>query len=79
MKIQEDLVYYDKTGCHLYGLVNLGDINNQLQELEQHAGNDKPYTRFATHMLTLMIRGISTKLEFSYASFPTQGMVCMYM
>ena len=72
MKIQEDLVY-DKTGCHLHGFINLGDVNDKLQELEQHAESGKPLVQFATHMLTLMVRGIFTKLEFPYASFPTPG------
>ena len=33
MKIQEDLVY-DKTEQRLHGFVNLGDVNNDLQNLE---------------------------------------------
>lgn len=40
MKIREDLVY-DRTGNHLLGFVNLGDINGQLQELEQQVQSDK--------------------------------------
>ena len=72
MKIQEDLVY-DKTGCHLLGFVNLGDVNEQLQEFERLAGSDKLVDQIGTHMLTLMVRGIFTKLEFPYANFPTTG------
>ena len=72
MKIREDLVY-DRTGCHLHGFVNLGDVNNQLQQLEQNVQNDKPHEHLATEMLTLMIRGVFIKLEFPYASFPTTG------
>ena len=33
MKVREDLVY-DKTGNALHGFVNLGNVNNQLRELE---------------------------------------------
>ena len=72
MKIREDLVY-ERTGNHLLGFVNLGDINGQLQDLEQKVQSDKPHEYLATHMLTLMIRGVFIKLEFAYASFPTQG------
>ena len=75
MKIREDLVY-DKNGCHLHGFVNLGDINDQLLLLEQSTHctvTDKPHTQLATHMLTIMVRGIFIKLEFPYASFPTPG------
>lgn len=72
MKVKEDLVY-DKTGEVLLGFVDLGDINNQLHELELQANSVKPHESIATHMLTLMIRGLFIKLEFPYASFSTQG------
>ena len=72
MKVREDLVY-DKTGEILHGFVNLGDVNNQIQQLEQQADSSKLHNCFATQMLTLMVRGIFIKLEFPYANFPTQG------
>lgn len=75
MKIREDLVY-DKTGDHLHGFVNLGDVNNQLLELEKNIDKD-PHEQLATEMLTLMVRGIFFKLEFPYASFPTTGKIIL--
>ena len=73
MKIQEDLVY-DKTGQRLHGFVNLGDVNSDLQKLEcQVVGDTIPSESIATHMLTLMVRGIFFKMEFLYANFHTQG------
>ena len=72
MKIQEDLVY-DKTGVHVHGFVNLGGVNEQLLKLEKDLSNDEPPLELATHMLTLMVRGVFIKLEFPYASFPTTG------
>ena len=36
---------------------------------------DEP-TELATHMLTLMVRGIFINLEYPYASFPTTGKKC---
>ena len=73
MKIQENLVY-DKTGQRLHGFVNLGDVNSDLQKLErQVAGDTIPSESIATHMLTLMVRGIFFKMEFPYANFLTQG------
>ena len=73
VKIQEDLVY-DKTGSNLLGFVNLGEVNDQLKQLEQEAGSQtESHKQLATHMLTLMVRGIFIKLNFPYASFPTQG------
>ena len=71
MKIQEDLVY-DKTG-NLLGFVNLGHVNEQLLDLEKCLERDQPLECFATHILTLMVRGIFFKLEFPFASFPTTG------
>ena len=72
MKIQEDLVF-DKNGHNLLGFVNLGGINEQLQELEKETQSAQPHKNLATHMLTVMVRGIFLKLEFPFASFPTQG------
>ena len=55
MKIREDLVY-DKTGVSLHGFINLGDVNEQLLQLEKQTVNDKPHVELATHKLTLMVR-----------------------
>ena len=79
MKIQEDLVF-DKTGQVLHGFVNLGDVNSDLQKLEHEVSGDAaPSDGIATHMLTLMVRGIFFKFEFPYANFPTQGNKMSYM
>ena len=80
MKIPEDLVF-DSSGRWLHGFVNLGDISNKLQALEREVrySSVTPSGTIATHMLTLMICGIFTKLEFPYASFPTQGIVYPYL
>ena len=73
MKLQEDLVY-DRTGQRLHGFVNLGDINSELQVLEKQVRDiASPCSNIATHILTLMVRGIFIKLEFPYANFPTQS------
>ncbi len=75
MKIQEDLVY-DKTGQRLHGFVNLGDVNDELKQLEIDVDKDSsPSRNIATHVLTLMVRGIFFKMEFPYANFPTQGKI----
>lgn len=72
MKIHEDFVF-DKHGQNLLGFVSLGVVNEQLQQLERRAENAQLHESIATHMLTVMVRGIFIKLEFPYASFPTQG------
>ena len=63
MKIQEDLVF-DSTGRWLYGFVNLGDIGDDLQALERvvRYSSVTPSGHIATHILTLIVRGIFTKL-----------------
>ena len=72
MKIRDDLVY--SNSCNrLHGYINLGDVNDQLLELEKCASNNKPHELIASQMLTVMIRGIFFKLEFPFASFPTEG------
>ena len=76
MKIREDLVY-DKTGRNLHGFVNLGDVNNQLLQLEQQAVSSVPQNCIATQMLTLMGRGIFIKLEFLLPAFrPKVSILC---
>lgn len=73
MKKQEDLEY-DRTGQRLHGFVILVDINSELQVLEKQVRDiASPCSNIATHILTLMVRGIFIKLEFSYANFPTQS------
>ena len=76
MKIREDLVF-DKHSCELVGFVNLGEINNVLTEFERQCKGETDAvfaeSAVATHMLTFMVRGIFTKLEFPYAQFPTRG------
>lgn len=84
MKVQENLVY-DRTGQRLHGFVNLGDVNSDLVALESELCSDKnPSDNIASHVLTLMIRGIFFNLEFPYANFPTQGsfrnsILCWFM
>uniref|UniRef100_A0A1X7U031 Transposable element P transposase n=1 Tax=Amphimedon queenslandica TaxID=400682 RepID=A0A1X7U031_AMPQE len=73
IKIQEDLVF-DKSGHRLHGFVNLGDINRELKAHDDQASDSFcASSNIATHVLTLMVRGIFIKLEFPYANFPTQN------
>ena len=72
MKIKEYLVYNKHTG-NLVGYVNLGNVENQLLLLEE---NKKVTNYVATHMLTFMIRGISTSLNYPLAHFATTKFIC---
>ena len=74
MKIKESLVY-DKHNAKVLGFVDLGQVNNELQELEESCSEDGRLCRpVATHMLVLMVRGIFTSLQFPYAHFPTKAL-----
>lgn len=74
MKVQEDLVY-DKTGKNLFGFVNNGNVNSEIENLEMQLKDEvtDPVESIATHMLTVMVRGLFVKMEFPYANFPTEG------
>lgn len=72
MKIHEDLVF--DTSGEIIGYVNTGDFNNKLRGFE-HRCKGIETDELATHMLTLMIRGIFIKLQFPYAQFPTKGIL----
>ena len=73
MKIKEDLVYDKNTG-QLIGFTNIGDVDNQLLQLEQMCKNEIPLPKLATHMLTFMVRGLLSSLNFPYASFPCSSL-----
>ena len=70
MKVREGLVY-NKNGGEIIGFVNLGDINQQLMELEKEDQEERPPV--AKQILALMVRGILFKLEFPYAHFCSCG------
>jgi len=71
MYIKEDLVYNKHTG-QLIGFANLGEINEHLIRYEK-ALNDPYDTRtkdLAKTMMTFMVKGIFTTLQFPYAFLP---------
>lgn len=72
VRIKEDLVY-DKHSCQIIGFVNLGNVGNQLLELERFE-KGKPSQCVATNMLVFMVRGLFSKLEFAYAQFPCSSL-----
>ena len=78
MKIREDLVF-DKTTGQITGFVDYGESNlnsrfaKLKKECQHHQRLNLDETSVATHMLTLMVRGIYVKLEFPFAQFATTG------
>ena len=71
MKVKKDLVLNNNSG-EVIGFVNMGNVNDQLSELEQACKEEKPqHPKLAKQMLVFMVRGIFQHLEFPYAHFPT--------
>ena len=70
MHIKENLVYEKHTGS-LIGFANLGEMNNHLidfeRQLEHKSLENAP---LAKTMMTFMVRGLFTGLQFPYAQFP---------
>ena len=56
-------------------------MNDQLAKFEREASNDTEQScgEVATHILTLMVRGIFFRLRFPYAHFPTTGITGDYI
>ena len=70
IRIKSDLVYDKHTG-ELIGFIDLGDINNDFQNMEEcvKQGNNP----LARYVLVLMVRGVSSNLKFILAHFATNG------
>ena len=68
MKVKESPVY-DKYNCQVVGFVEIDDIKHQMNILEKQTASDLP--PIATHLLTIMVRGLFTSCKFPYAHFPT--------
>lgn len=74
MKVKEGLVYNKHSG-EIIGFTNLGDLNDDLLQIEQ--GGEQLVV--AKHVLVVMVRGIMFKLEFPLAHFGTRdaaGDIC---
>ena len=73
VKIKEDLVY-DKHSAEVVSFVNVGDVNNQLLQFERTCKSDSSaQPHLATHLLTFMVRGVLSNLEFPYAQFASSS------
>ena len=71
MKLKEGLVY-DKYSCRVVGFAELDEVDNQLSLMEQSPTSNTPQS--ATHLLTVMVRGLFTSCRFPYAHFPTTSL-----
>ncbi len=59
MKVMESLVY-DKHTSQVIGFTELGNLNDQFDELEKQDANPS----IATHILGIMVRGVFSSLRF---------------
>lgn len=77
MKIHSELVYNESTG-KLIGFVELGSINEAFQQMENSlqssSGTDIEEKAIATNVMTFMVRGIYTNLQFSFGFFPSNSL-----
>ncbi len=72
MYIKQDLVF-DKNSGELIGFMDLGDINEHLLSLEKSVSSPESSDQspLAKTMMTFMVRGLFTRLEYPYAHFPS--------
>lgn len=68
MKVKEGLVFNKHSG-RIIEFTDLGDINQQLAQLER----DADHPPVAKQLLVVMVRGVFFKLIFPYAHFGTSG------
>lgn len=72
MKISAGLVYNKHTG-RIVGFTDLGEINNELKDFEVSVNEESTVRPTATHVLTLMVRGIDFRLNYPIAYFAGAG------
>ena len=62
---------FDKHSGELIGFTNLGEINSHLLALERSLNeSDSPNPPLANSVMTFMVRGLFSHLQFAYAYFP---------
>ena len=61
---------FKKNSCQLIGFTDLGEVNNQLDKIDQLCQSEgTPHPTIATHVSLFMVRGMFSNLEFPYAHF----------
>ena len=68
---------YDRHSSRLIGFVNLGDVDKQLASLEM--ANSGQIPAVSTRMLTVMVRGIFSRLQFPLANFLPAGVTAVQL
>jgi len=76
VRIKSDLVFNKHTG-ELVGFLDLGSVGNELKELER-ALNGKDQV-VAKYMLVVMVRGVTSSLQFPLAAYATEGVTADFL
>ena len=67
-------IAYNKHSGKIVGFTDLGNINNEVEEFQLRCSSNKAEHRpIATHVLTIMVRGINFPLQFPIAYFAGTG------
>ena len=81
MKIREDLLF-DKTTGMITGFVDFGQqsLDQRFVALKEECTKNKPLSErtVATHMLTLMVRGIFFQIKLSFCPICYYRLVCCF-
>ena len=80
MKIRADLVF-NKSSGEITGFVDYGEgtLEHRFTELQQRCKQQRLADReVATHMLTVMVRGITFHMDLPVAQFATTG-ICFIL
>ena len=72
VRVKEQLVY-DKYTSQIIGFVDLGEVNNELLDMER-SEKGEVHQCVAKNILVFMVRGMFLKLEFPYAQFPCSSL-----
>ncbi|XP_077999383.1 uncharacterized protein LOC144452207 [Glandiceps talaboti] len=72
VKIKADLVY-DKSSGELVGFINIGKFNHHLSDFERQMKGEGIEPQIAKYMLVFMVRGITIRLSYPLAHFPTNS------
>ena len=74
MHIRQNLVF-DKHSGELIGFTNLGEINSHLLALERSlTDSESSHPPLAKTVMTFMVRGLFSHLQFAYAYFPCHNL-----
>ena len=76
VRVKSDLVFNKHTG-ELVGFVDLDNVGNELLQLEQSLQDNEQAV--ARYMLVVMVRGVTSRLQYPLAAFATDGITADFL